>query len=116
MHVLFVHQNFPAQFGHIARAIARDKGWQSTVVCGNPTGTAEGPNIIQYELKGGATEKTHYCSRSFEMLWRTALGFSRHAANIENSGRIWWLAIAGSVQRSSFGNLEAGRGDPGRCR
>ncbi len=74
MHVLFVHQNFPAQFGHIARAIARDKGWQSTVVCGNPTGTAEGPNIIQYELKGGATEKTHYCSRSFENAVAHCLG------------------------------------------
>ena len=23
-------------------------------------------NLIQYEIKGGATEKTHYCTRSFE--------------------------------------------------
>ena len=66
MHVLFIHQNFPAQFGHIAKRLARDHGWQCTVVSRNPAGTAEGVGLIQYGLKGGATEKTHYCDRSFE--------------------------------------------------
>jgi hypothetical protein len=66
MHVLFVHQNFPAQFGHIARRLARDHGWQCTAVTRNPAGSADGANLIQYQLKGGATEKTHYCTRSFE--------------------------------------------------
>lgn len=66
MHVLFVHQNFPAQFGHVARRLVRDHGWQCTVISRNPAGASDGVGLIQYEPKGGATEKTHYCSRSFE--------------------------------------------------
>jgi glycosyltransferase involved in cell wall biosynthesis len=66
MHVLFVHQNFPAQFGHIARKLVQDYGWQCTCVTRNPAGTSDGVTLIPYELKGGATEKTHYCTRSFE--------------------------------------------------
>ena len=32
----------------------------------NPAGASDGIALIPYELKGGATEKTHYCTRSFE--------------------------------------------------
>ena len=42
MHVLFVHQNFPAQFGHIARKLFREHGWQCTCLSRNPPGTADG--------------------------------------------------------------------------
>ena len=66
MHVLFVHQNFPAQFGHVARRLVREHGWQCTVVSRNPPGSSDGVVLIHYEIKGGATEKTHYCTRSFE--------------------------------------------------
>ena len=66
MHVLFVHQNFPAQFGHIARKLVRNHGLQCTCVTHNPAGSSDGVVLIQYALKGGATEKTHYCARSFE--------------------------------------------------
>ena len=66
MHVLFVHQNFPAQFGHIARKLVREHGWQCTCLSRNPPGNSDGVSLIQYELKSGATEKTHYCTRSFE--------------------------------------------------
>lgn len=66
MHILFVHQNFPAQFGHVARYLVRDHGHQCTFVSQNPAGMSDGVRVIQYEPQGGATEKTHYCSRSFE--------------------------------------------------
>ena len=42
MHVLFVHQNFPAQFGHVARRLVREQGWQCTVVSRNPAGGSDG--------------------------------------------------------------------------
>jgi glycosyltransferase involved in cell wall biosynthesis len=32
MHIMFIHPNFPAQFGHIANHLATTKGWQCTVV------------------------------------------------------------------------------------
>jgi glycosyltransferase involved in cell wall biosynthesis len=66
MHILFVHQNFPAQFGHIAAYLAQRKGYCCTFVSQRPAGNHAGIECIQYHSKGGATEKNHYCSRTFE--------------------------------------------------
>jgi glycosyltransferase involved in cell wall biosynthesis len=72
MHILFVHQNFPAQFGHIAAYLAQNKGYRCTFLSERPAGTAAGIERIQYRLRGGATEKNHYCSRSFEnAIWHS---------------------------------------------
>jgi glycosyltransferase involved in cell wall biosynthesis len=73
MHVLFIHQNFPAQFGHIAGYLIRRKGFRCTFLSQQPPGNHNGIECIQYQLKGGATEKNHYCSRSFEnAIWHSA--------------------------------------------
>ena len=66
MHVLFVHQNFPAQFGPLAFRLAATPGWSCTFVSQKAEGTVRGVNCLKYEIKGGATEKTHYCGRTFE--------------------------------------------------
>jgi glycosyltransferase involved in cell wall biosynthesis len=66
MHVLFVHQNFPAQFGPIARALVRKNGWQCTFVSQAPPGITDGIENIRYAITGGATRQTHFCSRTFE--------------------------------------------------
>jgi len=65
MHVLFVHQNYPAQFGHVARALVR-QGWACSFVSTLPPGEEQGVRRLQYRPKGGATEQGHYCARSFE--------------------------------------------------
>ncbi|MFO0850512.1 MAG: glycosyltransferase [Gemmataceae bacterium] len=66
MHVLFYHQNFPAQFGHIARVLAARPGWR--VTCVSKDGPPEAPGVtrILYKPAGGATDRTHYCARTFE--------------------------------------------------
>src|SRR5438067_11444100 len=66
MHVLFVHQNFPAQFGHIAAYLVRRKGFRATFASQQPPGTSGGIERIQYQVRGGATEANHFCSRTFE--------------------------------------------------
>ncbi|HEV3082570.1 MAG TPA: glycosyltransferase [Gemmataceae bacterium] len=66
MHVLFVHQNFPAQFGHIASYLVKNKGLRCTFVSQQPPGHGDGIERIQYHVQGGATQQTHYCSRTFE--------------------------------------------------
>jgi glycosyltransferase involved in cell wall biosynthesis len=66
MHVLFVHQNFPAQFGHIAEYLVRRQGFRCTFATQQNAGIAHGIERIQYHVTSGATEKSHYCSRTFE--------------------------------------------------
>ncbi|MBX6315759.1 MAG: glycosyltransferase [Isosphaeraceae bacterium] len=66
MHVLFVHQNFPAQFGHIARHLIRSHGFQCSFVSELPPGVFDGVRRFQYRPQGGATEHNHYFTRSFE--------------------------------------------------
>ncbi len=66
MHVLFVHRNFPAQFGHIAAHLVREQGWTCTFVSELPPGEAAGVANIQYQLKGSASASSHVLARSFE--------------------------------------------------
>ena len=66
MHVLFVHQNYPAQFGHIAQHLIKNHAIRCTFVSEKPAGIEAGIERIQYKLRGGATAKSHYCSRTFE--------------------------------------------------
>ena len=66
MHVLFVHQNYPAQFGHVAAHLARKHGYRCTFVSERPPANSGGVERIQYQIKSGATAATHYCSRTFE--------------------------------------------------
>ncbi len=66
MHVLYIHQNYPAQFGHIARALAGRKGYRCTFVSMLSPGVSGALERIQYKPAGGATAQTHYCSRTFE--------------------------------------------------
>jgi glycosyltransferase involved in cell wall biosynthesis len=78
MHILFVHQNFPAQFGHIAHYLAQRKGFRCTYVSQQPPGTAGGVERLQYKLPpgGGARDTTHYCSRTFEnAVWHSHAAF-----------------------------------------
>ncbi len=66
MHVLFVHQNYPAQFGHVAARLAALPGFRCTFVSRKPADASGPVERIQYALRGGATKHNHPCTRSFE--------------------------------------------------
>ncbi|MBI1322132.1 glycosyltransferase [bacterium] len=85
MHVLFVHQNFPAQFGHLAAELVRNDGWQATFVSQTlpPAGSVKtgGVDRVTYAIKGGAKDTNHYCSRTFEnAIWHTHAVYEALAA------------------------------------
>ncbi len=72
MHILFVHKNFPAQFGQIATYLARNDGCECTFL--SEREVADTPEIrqVRFTPSGGAREETHYCSRTFEnQTWRS---------------------------------------------
>jgi len=64
--ILFVHPNFPAQFGPVGERLSQIEGVQCVFVSRNATGRKHGFDCVSYELQGGATKQNHYCSRTFE--------------------------------------------------
>jgi len=66
MQILFVHQNFPAQFGPIATKLAKQPGVECVFVSKNASGVRDGIRCIPFAVRGGATKTTHYLSRTFE--------------------------------------------------
>ena len=78
MHVVFVHKNFPAQFGHVASYLVKSEGFRCTFVCELPPGEFGGVVRLQYQASGGATRTTHYCSRTFEnAVWHAHAVYER---------------------------------------
>lgn len=84
MHILFIHQNFPAQFGHIARHLVRTLGWTCTFLSKVAPGESAGIRKVQYQTSGGARATNHYCSRTFEnAIWSSHGVYDACKANPE---------------------------------
>jgi len=66
MHVLFIHQNFPAQFRYIATRLAAEHGWQISFATERQEDELPGIRKIIYKPRGGATLSNHMCTRNFE--------------------------------------------------
>ncbi len=73
MHVLFVHKNFPAQFGHLAARLVKQRGHRCSFLSEKGPAIVQGVEVIPYRVKGGASPATHFCSRTFEnTVWHSA--------------------------------------------
>src|SRR5437667_1077922 len=67
MNILFVHQNYPAQFRYLAPRLASDLGWR----CAFATRNTKAPDLpgverVVYRVRSGPTRGNHFCTRSLE--------------------------------------------------
>ena len=66
MHVLFVHQNFPAQFKYMAPRLVKERGWQCSFVTERVEGELPGVRKIIYKARGGASMANSVFTRNYE--------------------------------------------------
>ena len=84
MHVLYVHKNFPAQFGHIAEHLIEHEGFRCTFISERKPQPGGRIRRIRYKARGGARAQTHHCSRSFEnYVWQSHAVFQAMKAHPE---------------------------------
>jgi glycosyltransferase involved in cell wall biosynthesis len=67
MKVLFVHNNFPAQYRHVARALARDPQVQLAAIGSITAPGVEGIDLRKYALPAGDVAPTHPFARRFDL-------------------------------------------------
>ena len=72
MKVLFVHQNFPAQFGHIAAALAADPACAVAAIGSETAGSVTGVRLVRYGLAQPDLRHTHAFARRFDVECRRA--------------------------------------------
>ncbi len=73
MHVLMVHQNYPAQFGILAAELMRRYGWKVTYLT-KWEGKTDALPMIKFKNAGGTTDKVHFLARNFDTCSRAAVG------------------------------------------
>jgi glycosyltransferase involved in cell wall biosynthesis len=76
MHILFIHPNLPAQFGHIAHYLATRHGFRISFLTRRKA-RSDAIEILNYQPRGGANRNTNFCSRTFEnYVWNSGAVFS----------------------------------------
>lgn len=91
MNILFVHQNFPGQFPHIAKALAADPGHR-VVALGEASNVARRPQphpalqVFGYKLDGLGSPGTHHYLRDFEGHVRRGQTVARAALGLQAGG------------------------------
>jgi glycosyltransferase involved in cell wall biosynthesis len=86
MNVLFVHNNFPAQFRHLVTSLARDPGIRMAAIGSNTAAAFHGVRPVKYALHGADLSETHPFARRFDMECRRAEQVLYGLSNLVTSG------------------------------
>lgn len=83
---LFIHQNFPGQYRHLAPAIARRKGARVIGLGERANPSPPGPQHLRYPAPEGAGEKTHRYLRPVEAAVRRGQAVARALIGLKRQG------------------------------
>ena len=86
MKVLFVHQNFPGQYRHVAPALAARPGYQVVGLGENPGDALPGVEHVRYKAPDPAGEATHRYIKRFEAAVRRGQTVARAALALQSRG------------------------------
>ncbi|RAI45002.1 glycosyl transferase family 1 [Rhodoplanes roseus] len=94
MKVLFVHNNFPAQFKHLARSLVRDPENSVAAVGTRTARGVGGVRLLKYGVQDTDTSVTHPFARRFDMECRRAEEVLYALTTLQSSGFVPDLVIA----------------------
>lgn len=86
MRVLFIHNNFPAQYRHLAQALVRDPGNRVGFITQNRDHEMEGVSKLVFEATRKAHPSTHRYVRQFETAVLEAQGVFRVLQELKARG------------------------------
>lgn len=86
MKVLFVHNNFPAQFRHIATALRHSGRFRMAAISEQNAGMVEGVDVRRYAKMEGGTVETHSFARRFDHECRRAERVMFQAVKLKSEG------------------------------
>ncbi|MDR0441699.1 MAG: glycosyltransferase family 4 protein [Candidatus Accumulibacter sp.] len=86
MNVLFVHQNFPGQYPHLAQHLAAQPGNRVVALSQRPDGDLPGVRTIRYRPSRDTTPRIHHYLRTLEAGVLNAQAVVRAALALKKSG------------------------------
>ena len=86
MKVLFIHQNFPAQFRHLASALGKDPKNQVVFATARKEGEIRGVHKVIYKTSREPAEQTHHYVRSLESSVLEGQAAYRQLLTLKNKG------------------------------
>ncbi len=86
MKYLFVHQNFPGQFLHIVRHLAKSKQHEVVFITEPNANAIQGVRTVPYRKPAAAAPEAHIAARELDGGVRRAEAVARTAANLKQLG------------------------------
>jgi glycosyltransferase involved in cell wall biosynthesis len=94
MNVLFVHNNFPAQFQHLARYLAQQPGVHVAAIGGQTSRSIKGVRRFKYALTNVDVSSSHPFARRFDLECHRAEQILYALTNLKSSGFIPDVIVA----------------------
>ncbi len=86
MRILFVHQNYPAQFKHLALHLARGPANEVAALTISGNAAHDGVKVVRCKLTRGTSGETHPWASDFEAKVIRGEAFARGARQLRDSG------------------------------